>query len=518
MRNVQRITALLPFVILIALYCSSCEEKESAQSPNVIYIFADQFRQYSLGFWSQAENRKYIQGNPDPVITPTLDKLAEGGVVFSRSVSNYPLCSPHRGMLLTGMYPDQNGLTNNCRRDRETQLRRDAACVTDVFSKAGYQTAYFGKCHWQKTEPLFDEEGNYVGSTDAPGGHYVNRYDTYVPPGPDRHRIDYFFQLLKDEHFNPRCYSSDPKNVNGLKDGELYLPKRFSSELEAESIMNYLSNTHDQRDPSKPFFLIWSMNPPHNPWTKESTYMPFFDQYTDAAGEVHLDQLLTRENADSSVGHYAPYYFANVSAVDFFIGQVMQRLEELDLEDNTIIAFSSDHGEMLGSQARTGKNGPEIEAFSIPFLLKWGENIQHRVEDLILSVPDVMPTLLGLAGLKEQIPAEVQGVDYSGLLLDEENQSVQKPTGALFLQTAARGIYTGKYMFVVHEKEGKFESAFCYDNEKDPYQLNRIPFEEMEVTTRERLKKELYALLKQTNDRWYQEGVCAVFLSANRKS
>jgi arylsulfatase A-like enzyme len=290
---------------------------------------------------------------------------------------------------------------------------------------------------------LFDEKGNYVGSTDSPGGHYVNRYDTYVPPGRDRHSIDYFFQLLKDDHFNPRCYSNDPKNVNGLKDGELYLPKRFSSELEAASIINYLSNTHNQRQQDKPFFMMWSLNPPHNPWTEESTRMEFYDQYTES-GAVVLKNLLTRENADSSVGQYAPYYFANVSAVDFFIGQVLDQLADLGLEENTIVVFSSDHGEMLGSHGKRGKNIPEIEAFSIPFVIKWSKKLNHRIEDLILSVPDVMPTLLGLTGLEEMIPAAVQGINYSNVLISSEEADIKKPVSALFIQPSARGVYTGK--------------------------------------------------------------------------
>ena len=192
---------------------------------------------YSLGFWSQSDNARYLAGEPDPVSTPTLDKLASEGIVFSRAVSNYPLCSPYRGMLLSGMYPNRNGLTTNCRRDRTVGLRQDAKCITDMFAGAGYNVAYFGKCHWQRTEPLFDRHGNYVGTAERPGGHYMNDYDTYVPPGPSRHGIDYFFQAAKDAHFHPRCYSNDPEAVGGLQDGELYRPKRFSSEVEAERML-----------------------------------------------------------------------------------------------------------------------------------------------------------------------------------------------------------------------------------------------------------------------------------------
>lgn len=502
--------SLFLFVIASPLFFASCNEAEE-ERPNIMIIFPDQFRQYSLGFWSLDENARYLQGQGDPVITPALDKLANQGIVFSRSVSNYPLCSPYRGMLLSGMYPDKNGLTTNCRSDREVGLRKDIDCMTDVYAKAGYNVSYFGKCHWEKTAPLFDKDGNYVGSIEDPGGNYVNRYDTYVPPGASRHGIDYFFQALKDEHYNPRVYSSDPKAIDGKKDGELHLPKRFSAELESEKIIDYLSNTHGQRDPDKPFLMIWSLNPPHNPWTEESTYMEFFPQYTQQ-GEVDLKVLLTHENADSTVGDYAPYYFANVSAVDHFIGNVLDHLEELGLAENTIIVFSSDHGEMLGSHGLRGKNVPEIEAYSIPFIVKWGSKLSHKVEDLIMSVPDVMPTLLGLSDMEQLIPATVQGNNYASILLDN-GKVAERPKSALFINANSRGVYTGKYMFVVSEKGGKLEKAFYYDNEADPYQLNRIPASDMDQKLLNELKANLYQLLTSTEDRWHKDGVCEEFFS-----
>ena len=493
--------------ILLALL--SCSGKDQIP-PNVMIIFPDQFRQYSLGFWSQPGNAKYLQGNPDPVITPALDKLANQSVVFSRSVSNYPLCSPYRGMLLSGMYPSKNGLTTNCRSDREEELNVDATCITDVYASAGYNVSYFGKCHWQRTEPLFDEQGTYIGSTDAPGGKYINRYDTYVPPGKSRHSIDYFFQALKDDHFNPMVYSSDPLANDGKKDGELNRPGVFSSKLESEVIMDYLSNTHGQRDPDKPFLMIWSLNPPHNPWTENSTYMDFYPPYT-VDGAVQLNSLLTHANADSTVGHYAPYYFANVSAVDHFIGRVLDHLEKLDLAENTIVIFSSDHGEMLGSHGLQGKNVPEIEAFSIPFMIKWGDKIMPRVEDLILSVPDIMPTVLGLSGMSDLIPAEVQGKNFASVLTDPGSDDVEEPEAALFINLHARGVYTGKYMFVVEEKDNVLSNAFYYDNEKDPEQLHRMGLDQMDEELLTSLKDQLLWLLRDTEDNWISDGVCREF-------
>ncbi|TKG95484.1 sulfatase [Puteibacter caeruleilacunae] len=484
-------------------------QAQKASKPNVIYIFPDQYRNYSMGFWSQGDNAKHLQGNPDPVSTPRIDQLASEGVVFSRAVSNFPLCSPYRGMLLSGMYPNQNGIYSNCRNDRTDQLKKDANCITDVFSDAGYHVGYFGKCHWEKNDPLFTEDGTYVGTTDAPGGNYINRYDTYVPPGASRHSIDYFFQTLKDEHFNPRVYSNDPKAVRGKKDGELDLPKRFSAQLESEKIIDYLANSHGQRDEDKPFFVMWALNPPHNPWTEESTYMEFFDQYTEN-GKANLNKLLSHKNADHKAGDYAPYYFANVSAVDHFIGKVLDELKKQGLDDNTIIVFSSDHGEMLGSHGLQGKNYPEIESLSVPFIIHWKGHLEHRIDDLILSVPDVMPTLLGLAGLEKDIPEEVEGVNYASIVENPKSKEVERPKSALYISPNGRGVYTGDYMFVVTQKEGKKINAFFYDNKKDPEQLNKIPASKMKLE--KAMKKELAALLKQTNDRWFVNKVCDDYL------
>ena len=100
MRYLKPISVILLFT---SLFLSCTHKTEEIKPPNVIFIFPDQYRIYSLGFWSQGDNDQYVQGKPDPISTPNLDKLANEGIVFSRAVSNFPLCSPYRGMLLSGM-------------------------------------------------------------------------------------------------------------------------------------------------------------------------------------------------------------------------------------------------------------------------------------------------------------------------------------------------------------------------------------------------------------------------------
>lgn len=121
---------------------------QETEHPNVIYVFPDQYRNQALGIWNQKGFRDKVNFQGDPVHTPNLNAFARESVVLTSAQSNCPLSSPHRGMLLTGMYPNRSGVTLNCNSTRPiSSLREDAECIGDVFSKAGYDCAYFGKLH-----------------------------------------------------------------------------------------------------------------------------------------------------------------------------------------------------------------------------------------------------------------------------------------------------------------------------------------------------------------------------------
>ncbi|MFB9057818.1 sulfatase [Mariniflexile ostreae] len=500
---------------ILTLGCKSNIRKEQAveeRKPNVLIIFPDQLRRYSAGFWSQDPYRNHVVGKPDPVITPTIDKLAENGVVFTQAVSNFPLCSPYRGMLMSGMYPEQNGIWNNCKVGRDHSLKDDIPTIPDLFLNAGYNTSYFGKCHWLKNDPLFDEKGNYKGTTEEPGGHYVNNYDTYIPPGKSRHGIEYFYQSLKDEHFNPHIYSNDSYVIDGKKDGDLYLPQIFSPISESKTIIDYLQNERGQRDSDKPFCMIWSLNPPHNPWNDESTDMETLNKYYNKDKFPEIDTLLARKNVDKEVGNYVRHYYANVTSTDYYIGLVLDELEKMGELDNTIVIFSSDHGEMLGSHGKEGKNTVELEASAIPFIVHWPKGLKPGITDVLFSAPDVLPTAMGLAGIQSQIPEEIEGTNFSDLILNKENNTVKKPEAVLFMLGNSRGVLSNRYSLCLTENktqwnlsEGtKLAEAFIYDNLEDPYQLNKIDIKEIPEIA-ENLLKELGTLLRKTNDPWYQQ-------------
>jgi arylsulfatase A-like enzyme len=506
-------------LVFSLLFNCKSEKKESieiatvSKQPNVLIVFPDQLRRYSAGFWAEDPYRSLALGKSDPVITPNIDKLAKNGVVFTNAISNYPLCSPYRGMMMSGLYPEQNGIWNNCKEGRDHSLKDDLETIPDLFLKAGYNTSYFGKCHWLKTEPLFDEKGTYVGTTEAPGGHYVNTYDTYVPPGKKRHGIEYFYQALKDEHYNPHIYSNDPFTIEGKKDGELHLPKIFSPKNESKIIIDYIRNTRGQRDTSKPFCMIWSMNPPHNPWDDKNTDMETLKTYYDTDKFPDVDKkLLVRDNADREVGKYARHYYANVTSSDHYIGLVLDELERTGELDNTIVIFSSDHGEMLGSHGLTGKNVFELESLAIPFIVHWPKGLKPGTTDVLFSVPDILPTTMGLAGIGQRIPKAIEGSDFSSIVLNQEASTIEKPEAILLMLGNSRGVMTERFTLCLKENKkqwGKMEAtsieeAYLYDNIEDPYQLTKVKIEDVPEVS-EKLLKELARLLEKTNDPWFQE-------------
>ena len=149
--------------LLVLHGCDAAKNEQPAQ-PNVIYIFPDQFRNQALEFWNDEGFSEQVNFTPDPVLTPRLNQFARESVVLTSAQSNCPLSSPHRGMLFTGMYANKSGVPLNCNSSRPiSSLREDAECVSDVYSKAGYDCAYFGKLHLDYPTPNDPQRpGQYV--------------------------------------------------------------------------------------------------------------------------------------------------------------------------------------------------------------------------------------------------------------------------------------------------------------------------------------------------------------------
>ena len=205
-------------------------------------------------------------------------------------------------------------------------------------------------------------------------------------------------------------------------------------------------------------------------------------------------------------------------------------LKEMGLDKNTIVVFSSDHGETMCSQRTDDpKNSPYSESMNVPFIVRYPDKIRPRVDNLMLSSPDIMPTLLGLCGLGDSIPAEVQGRNFAPLFFDEKADIV-RPTGALYIQNldgekdenglvtsyfpSSRGIKTHRYTmaFYIDRNTKQLKKSLLFDDEKDPYQMNNLSLEENKEVVKQ-LCSEMGGMLKEIDDPWYRERILSNMIS-----
>lgn len=500
MKKIDKV--ILPLTTLALLGCEQAKD----QRPNIIYVYPDQFRNQAMAFWNEPDYAEHIGWKADPVKTPRLDGFADESIVFSRAMSNCPLSSPYRGIFLTGMYPERNGITLNCMAERpQSSLREDATCISDVLDAAGYSCGYIGKLHADHPTP----------NDPANPGHYVSdrrpEWDAYTPV-ERRHGFTYWYSYgTFDEHKNPHYWDTE---------GVRHDPKVWSVGHETDKAIEFLRNRNGERKKDAPFFLTVAYNPPHSPYESLDDCMEEdFAIYKD----MDYSELYVRENADTTLtkADAARYYFANVTGVDREFGRLLDELKELGLDRNTIVIFTSDHGETMCSQGTYDpKNSIYTESFNVPFIIRYPERIRPRVDSTLFSTIDIMPTLLSLAGLNDMIPSSAEGRDLSPVIL-ENGKECDTPDAALYIRNvngpynekglvegffpAARGIKTDRYTFeIAIKKDGTLSRVLIFDDINDPYQLNPLDYKK-EPETFAMLLNKLDAKLEEANDIWHRE-------------
>ena len=328
-------------------WCWACREhgpRALAKKPNLVYVFADQWRAEATGY----------AGNKD-VRTPNLDRLARASVNFQNAVSCCPVCSPYRASLLTGQYPLTHGVFLN-----DVPLRSEATTLAEVYQRSGYQTAYIGKWHLDG-----------------------NQRSAFIPR--ERRQGFEFWKVLSCTHaYNNSFYYGD-ENVREKWDG-------YDAIAQTREAEQYIRDHAD----GPPFALVLSWGPPHDPYgTAPQKYQDLFQP----------DRLALRPNvpeADRAKARAAlAGYYAHIAALDDCVGAILRTVQDAGIEQDTIFVFTSDHGDMLFSHGGQNKQQPWDESIRVPFLLRYPALLgtEGRTIDLPINTPDIMPTLLGLSGI-----------------------------------------------------------------------------------------------------------------------
>ncbi|MEC0267841.1 sulfatase [Paenibacillus anseongense] len=467
--------------------------------PNIIYIFADQWRKQAAGFVGE-----------DPVITPNIDRFAQESLVFNHALSCTPLCSPHRAALMTGRYPQSTGVYTNCKNGADIMLSADEVCVGDVLKAAGYQTGYIGKWH------LDLPEQNRCPEPESG----AREWDAYTPPGPKRHGFDFWYSYgAYDHHLKPHYWKDTP---------EMIQVDQWSLEHETDVALDFIrvKGKETEKD-DRPFALFVSWNPPHSPFELvPDRYKEIYrGRELSLRPNVSSDHLAAHtgepfESGDEALNRYTRDYFAAVSGMDEQFGRIWREVEKLGMAENTLIVLSSDHGELMGSHGLMAKHSWHEESIAIPCLMSWRGRIEQGSTNLLFNSVDIMPTLLGLAGIP--VPAAVEGMDLSGDILGTKQTDIssaflsafpgRKDAMELFAASGLdnrrygwRGIRTSLYTYVVHRGyvPGVEVQRFFYDHEKDPYQLNPVVlYERPQTELLISLEKELQSWLDRTMDKF----------------
>jgi len=471
-------------IFLLASILGSCRTDSEPASPNLVIVFPDQWRGQALGFLGE-----------EPVHTPRLDRFATEGIVFTQAVSNYPLCSPFRGMFMTGNHPHTTGVTSNCNSlsaPYGCQLRQNDRTWSDILHEVGYSLGYIGKWH------LDSPYGPYI---DCSNNRGEVAWNEWCPP-ERRHGFDFWYAYgTYDRHTRPMYWTGDAP-----RDGFHYVDQ-WGPEHEADLAIEYIRNRDGRmRDPGKPFALVVSMNPPHMPYD----LVP--EKYLEIYRDADLEELCKRPNIPPAGSKWGDYYrknirgyYAHISGVDEQFGRILDALEQEGLDEETIVLFTSDHGNCLGIHDQISKNNHYEESMRVPFLLRWTGKLGPGRTDLLISTPDIYPTLFGLMGLQDLVPPEVEGTSHASLLLTGEGR---QPSSQVYFgipvdrpEWGRRGVRTARYTLVINKIPDEPDEVVLHDNIDDPYQLWNIAAENPD-TVRELIEQELIPWLRRLHDPW----------------
>jgi len=368
-----------------------------ARKPNLLFIMADQMRWDTLACYG---NRL--------TDVPALNKLASQSVIYDEAIVGHPVCTPSRGCMTTGLWPHQTGVTAN-----NIALPQTTQCYPELLADSDYRTIQIGK--WHLGDELFAQHGfqEWVGTED--------KYEKHFSPGHDRQTKSDYWRFLADKGLKP--------------DSGAYFSREFACRqpiengkpaFQAMKAVEFL-----RRNKDNPFIMHVSYLEPHTPYISPlknlydkdplpppESYFHRHDNPDGQAWRVRMRQdwfehLPKFSGPPEKLATITRQYLGNVSVVDRSVNTILAELERLGLADNTIVMFTSDHGDMMGAHGLWYKEVMLQEAMRVPMLVRvpgvrGGTHIAAP-----WSHVDLTPTILGLLGAASKIPADRHGRDRS---------------------------------------------------------------------------------------------------------
>ncbi len=419
---------VLVFFLFFALgSCKHNNEKSKSQSPNVIFILADDLGYAELGCYGQ-----------EKIETPNIDALAESGIRFTQHYSSSPVCAPARCMLLTGMHSGHAQIRGNDEwADRgdvwsfeamakdpslegQRPMKPGTQTIGTLLQQAGYKTGIVGK--WGLGGPLTESIPNKQGFDFFFGYNCQRQAHTYFPVHlwKNTEKVPLNNKMVPPNTKLPE--GADPYNPDSYKD---YWLTEYAPELMQKELIHFIRESKDE-----PFFLYFANPVPHVPLQAPKRWV---DYYVNKFGN---EEPYTGDKNYFPCRYPHATYAAMVSYFDEQVGEIIKTLKELGLYDNTIILFTSDNGPTFNggtdspwfdsakpfkSEQGWGKANLNEGGIRVPMIAQWPGKIKPGTEtDLLSAQYDVLPTLCEITGVKPE--GDIDGISFLPTLLGKNNQ------------------------------------------------------------------------------------------------
>jgi arylsulfatase A-like enzyme len=415
---------------------SNLTARRANQKPNILLLFSDQHQADCMGF----------QNHPD-VITPNLDRLAKSGTVFNRAYCQDGVCVPSRMSLMTGLYPRTLGILHN---PDQSTVMDEVISLASVLKSNGYYTAAFGKRHLKGAADLGWDYHRGHSKDESPGNSYWEWIE-------QQGHLDAFEHDWAAE-FGGRYPTAD------LGTRLSKLPEDMT--MEAFTAQETIKLIRRQKNSDKPFFCWSSFYRPHQPYNAQKRFLDMYDYSKWGQGTVCGDaiwkpptlhqspdslppalkdwhegknkvwRLDKAANDEQLFRFYIASYYALVTEIDSHIGAIMKALEEEGLLENTIVVYTSDHGDFVGRHGMVEKCAIGHNVFEdtlkVPLIISCPAQLKKgQVIDELVQMFDLYPTLLELAEI--------------------ETPSTKHEIAATSLAAAVRGGTSSKRPYIISE-------------------------------------------------------------------
>lgn len=450
--------------------------KREKKKPNILLLTTDQQRFDTIN----AAGYDFIQ-------TPNLDRLAEEGCMFTNAYSPNPVCIPARHNLITGLTAKHHGFDDNYFEETRN-IPYDIPTVGEIMSNDGYDTIAIGKMHFQ------------------PYRRHNGFNKLYLMDEIPRYREDDEYAMyLKDVGLG------HIQSIHGVRHLLYMLPQRsivpeehHGTKWVADRTIEYLDNNRGRR----PFFIWSGWIAPHPPFNVPDRLADLYKDVDIPApfeSKTPLSQL-AQENKNIADYPNEKYlrrarelYYAGISHVDENIGRILEKLEEIGELDNTLILFTSDHGEMLGDHGTYQKFLPYDGSSKIPFIARYPNLLESGTKrDDFVDLNDILPTFMDVAGAKYPADIELPGGSIFKDTKDRNYQYIEHNKGSKRWISLRDKRYKYNYYY-----GGGYEELF--DMLEDPQESTNLLFDNKDeeiLKIKDRLRKKLI----QYEEKWGLEG------------